>query len=344
MNTTIPHSTYLKMVTGEEFTINGFVLKCLEIVDSPTNLGEHIDNYFIGISTLGVMLLVYQIITYLMYIYGWWSSSHHNIKVRLLPLQIYMRDLNRIIGKIHQKGGYRRTEHLRKLKEEYEEFIEADKYCWVKYKNPIYINQLKKHQPTYQKICWCCGKTPTPRFKYELCELDNSWSLDGSMPIGVPRVKRHHEKTFSKDVEKRWQKVALLSQNLASKKVKIKREIYKDGTFYYAFTYLLTLGYSCGKPAVQHAKSIEVDEKDIFRGRYMPYFVDPTMKTIDLNQNLFTERGNVPTRHKKVEGVDDSCARFFCGWWLGWTLQDMELALRTEFEEEHLKTDLSIEF
>ena len=69
------------------------------------------------------------------------------------------------------------------------------------------------------------------------------------------------------------------------------------------------------------------------------------MKTVDLDQNLFIETGErIKTKHRKMDGFHDSLARFCCGWWMGWTLQDMELAIKAEFDEEHLKSDLNIKF
>ncbi len=351
------------MMNGEDFTLDGTTLRCLEMNESPNNLVEHVDNYFLGINALGVMLMTYQIIMYFKYIYNWYSSTGHNIKIRILPLQIYMRDLDAIIQKMQgnhftsdTSDGFRRTSHLRQLKEQYYKFIAADKYCWIKYKNPVYKTQLENKKPLYQKPCFCCKKRPIPRFLYELCELDESWAQDGFKSfIHRDFSKRHIYKydkngkqtEFSANVKKNWQKVSLLTKNLASKHIQIKRHVYNQPSFYYTITYFLTLGYCCGTPSITRATPKKVLLTDVFMGRYKPYISDPYMKPVDLDDDLYIVDGNgemVHTKHRKVGGIDDSLSRFFCGWWLGWTLQDMELALKSELNEEHLKTDLNIQF
>jgi len=284
-------------------------------VTKPTDLGEHIDNYFIGISTLGIMLLVYQIITYGIYIYNWWSASDHNIKVRLLPLQIYMRDIEAIIEKLFEKKNENRTEHLRKIKTEYNELIEADKYCWIKYVNPVY-----KYQKFYRK-CWCCGKRPTPRFLYEMCEYKE---VNNKFPILNPDTSN-------------WVKIK------ERRKIAIQRKAYTNSSGFYSFAYIFTCGYMCGAPRYIEATPLQVNAKDVFFGRYRPYIGNTEMKPINLDENLFVD-GKTKTKHRKAGGLNDSCARFCCGWWLGWTLQDMELAIKAEFDEEHLKSDLDIKF
>ena len=366
-NRTLSLSIYSRMLKGEEFTVDGISLRCLEIKEN--DLAGHVDNYFLGISTLGIMLLTYQIITYIIYIYNWYSSTGHNIKIRILPLQIYMRDIDAIIQKMQGNKftttGLRRTVHLRKLKEQYYNFIEADKYCWIKYINPIYKTQLKNKQPLYQKPCFCCKKRPTPRFLYELCELDESWVQENGFvrylngeytKRNVGRYDEHGtRKEFSPNIEKNWQKVSLLTKNLASKYVQIKRQVYKVASFYYMITYCCTLGYCCATPSIREATSKKVLRTNVFFGRYKPYISDPAMKPIDLDEDLYMtdenggfihdEKGNLKrTKHRKVGGIDDSCSRFFCGWWLSWTLQDLELALKSEFNEEQLKADLDINF
>ena len=289
-------------------------------VTEPTNLGEHIDNYFIGISTMGIMLLIYQIITYSIYIYNWWSASDHNIKVRLLPLQIYMRDIEAIIDNLNKKKNENRTLHLRKIRTEYNELIEHHKYCWIKYVNPAY-----KHQKYYRKCC-CCGKVQTPRFLYEMC-VYKEVSRSDRLPVlnNNPLVR-----SKIKD---------------PAKKIAIQRNMYTSSSGFYAFAYIFTCGYMCGSPRYVKAAPLEVDSKDVFFGRYKPYIVNTQMKTVDLDQNLFIETGErIKTKHRKMDGFHDSLARFCCGWWMGWTLQDMELAIKAEFDEEHLKSDLNIKF
>lgn len=373
-NQTIPILTYLKMIEGQDFTIDGISLRCLEVTESPKGVAEHVDNYFLGISALGVMLLTYQIITYVLYIYNWYSSTDHNIKIRILPLQIYMRDIDAIIQKMQSSSdsstkfntaGLRRTAHLRTLKEQYYNFIGADKYCWIKYSNPVYKIQLKNHKPLYQKPCFCCKKRPTPRFLYELCELDESWAQENGFvkylngKFSQQKVARYDEEEnkieFSPNVKKNWQKVSLLTKNLASEYVQIKRQVYKEPSFYYTITYCCTLGYCCGTPSLREAPPKKVLLTDVFLGRYKPYISDPDMKPVDLDEDLYMTDGNGErvhdaagnlkrTKHRQVGGIDDSLSRFFCGWWLGWTLQDMELALKSELDEEHLRTDLNIQF
>ena len=296
-------------------------------VTEPTNLGEHIDNYFIGISTMGIMLLIYQIITYSIYIYNWWSASDHNIKVRLLPLQIYMRDIEAIIDNLNKTKNENRTLHLRKIRTEYNELIEADKYCWIQYVNPAY-----KHQKFYRK-CWCCGKVQTPRFLYEMCVYKEVYTTKYSkFPILKPTTSK-------------WSKLKERAAHFESKKIAIQRNMYTSSSGFYAFAYIFTCGYMCGSPRYVKAAPLEVDSKDVFFGRYQPYIVNTQMKTVDLDQNLFIETGErIKTKHRKMDGFHDSLARFCCGWWMGWTLQDMELAIKAEFDEEHLKSDLNIKF
>lgn len=366
--------TYSKMLKGEDFMMDGILLRCLEVTGTHKGFTEHVDNYFIGISALGVMLLIYQIVTYLMYIYNWYSSTGHNIKIRILPLQIYMRDIDAIIQKIQSHfsagnkfttTGLRRTAHLRQLKCQYYNFIEADKYCWIKYKNPVYETQLKNKNPLYQKPCFCCKKTETPRFLYELCELDESWAQENGFvkyingEYSQRHVTRYDEEQnkieFSPNVKKSWQKVSLLTKNMTSKYVLIKRQVYKQPSFYYTITYCFTLGYCCGTPSIIQAPPKKILRTNVFFGRYTPYISDPGMKPVDLDDNLYITdangervrdaQGNFKrTKHRKIGGIDDSLSRFFCGWWLGWTLQDIELALKSELDEEHLKTDLNIQF
>jgi len=350
MNTPL---TYDNIADGKEFTINNITLQCFEKVQ-PTNLGDHIDNYFLGISTLGVMLLTYQIITYSMYTYNWYASTDHNIKIRILPLQIYMRDIDAIIQKMQSSpdstlsnsAGMRRTAHLRALKEQYYNFIEADKYCWIKYKNPVC------EKTKFYRHCWCCGKLPTPNFLYELCEYKDQYNFKkGSFGYSASGKEKDW---MSENAKKRWTKVNAYNFK-KGKKIEILRQVYKDASWYYFVAYVLTLGYCCGTPYIQEAKSLVVNIKDVYLGRYKPYISDPGMKALDLDEDLFVvdRNGNdvfdakgekISTKHRTVNGIDDSCSRFFCGWWLGWKLQDMELAVRAELDEEHLKTDLHINF
>lgn len=346
-NKTISLLTYSKMLGGEEFTIDGNLLSCSEITENPTDLAGHVDNYFIGISTLGVMLLIYQILSYLMYIYSWYSSTGHNIKVRLLPLQIYMRDIDTIIQKMQiGSGGNRRTEHLRRIREKYYAFIEADKFCWIKYENPVH-----KKSKFYRK-CWCCGQLPTPKYLYELCEYKETYALkNGSFGYVKDTIRYDKDKKevkwTNKNVKKRWKNLKGYATNFDSKKIAILRQVYKDASWYYFVVYILTLGYVCGAPSIHEAEPLYVETKDVFFGRYEPFIADPDMKPINLDENLYITTINgekIKTLHRKVNGIDDSCSRFFCGWWLGWTLQDMELALKSEFNEEQLKADLDINF
>lgn len=349
-NKTISLLTYKKMMDGEDFPLDGTTLRCLEITESPKDLAGHVDNYFLGINALGVMLLTYQIITYLKYIYNWYSSTDHNIKIRMLPLQIYMRDIDAVIVKVQGNkftpDGLQRTAHLRQLKEQYYKFIAADKYCWVKYKNPVYETQLKNKKPLYQKPCFCCKKRPIPRVLYELCELDKSWVQGNGFD-------RYLNGEFSKRPDEKGNPT--LTKNLASKHIQIKQQVYNQPSFYYTITYFLTLGYCCGTPSITKAPSKKVLLTNVFLGRYKPYILDPGMKPVDLDEDLYIIDGNgkkvqdaegnfTRTKHRKVGGIDDSLSRFFCGWWLGWTLQDLELALKSELDEEHLKTDLNIQF
>ena len=345
MNTPL---TYNNISDGKEFTINNITLQCFEKVQ-PTNLGEHIDNYFIGISTLGVMLLTYQIITYSLYTYNWYASTDHNIKIRILPLQIYMRDIDAIIQKMEyspdstlsNSTGLRRTTHLRDLKKRYHGIIEKDKYCWIKYNNPV-------HTPTtkFYRKCWCCGKFPTPKFLYELCEYKVHNKVHNVKKEGYAKntIRYDNNRTNAK---KRLTTINSTATNFEAQEIAIVRIVYTDASFYYLVAYVLTLGYCCGTPYIQEAKSLVVNIKDVHFGRYKPYLADPDMTPVNLDFELFTisHNGNkIQTKHRTVNGIDDSCSRFFCGWWLGWKLQDMELALRAELDEEHLKTDLHINF
>ena len=348
MNTPL---TYNNISDGKEFTINNITLQCFEKVQ-PTNLGEHIDNYFIGISTLGVMLLTYQIITYSLYTYNWYASTDHNIKIRILPLQIYMRDIDAIIQKLEYSPdstlsnftGLRRTEHLRDLKKRYHGIIEKDKYCWIKYENPIYTPTT-----TFSVKCCCCGTFPTPRFLYELCE----YKVQNVKKEGYAKNTIRYDNNGT-DAKKRLT-INSTATNFEAQEIAIVRKVYTDASFYYLVAYVLTLGYCCGTPYIQEAKSLVVNIRNVHFGRYKPYLTDSGMKALDLDKGLFVvdRNGNdvldakgekISTKHRTVNGIDDSCSRFFCGWWLGWKLQDMELAVRAELDEEHLKTDLHINF
>jgi len=300
-------------------------------VSEPVTFQEHVDNYFIGISTMGIMLLVYQIITYSIYIYNWWSSSDHDIKVRLLPLQIYMRDIDAIIYNLNKTKNKNRTEHLRNIRTEYNELIEADKYCWIQYENPIYGRQL------LAPSCWCGGKVQTPRYLYEMCVYKEVYTTKYTKYSKFP-ILNH---TTS------WSKLKERTAHFESKKIAIQRNMYTSSSGFYAFAYIFTCGYMCGSPRYVKAAPLEVDSKDVFFGRYRPYVVNTQMKTIDLDQKLFieTETGEkIKMKHRKVGGFNDIWARFCCGWWMGWILQDMELAIKAEFDEEHLKSDLDIKF
>jgi len=70
------------------------------------------------------------------------------------------------------------------------------------------------------------------------------------------------------------------------------------------------------------------------------------MECIDLDKDIkdIKDGGESSLRHRKTEGMDDKCSRFLCGWWKGWTLEDLELMFRTELDEEHLQNDLDIVF
>jgi len=200
-----------------------------------------------------------------------------------------MRDIDKII-ELLQSGSGDPTQ-LIYLKNQYELFIEKDKYCWVKYNNPQWKNNT---QNTYQK-CYCCAKIKRPRYLFELCQYVLDY--DGNSNIIIKREVR------------KWKKCPLLyiSETL--------------GTPDCCKIYMPVDNYT-------------VEPENVFFGIYKPYFGDEKMEPQDLNKNI---KDNI---RRKTNGIDDSCHRFLCGFWRATTLQDLEISIKSELDEEHLRADL----
>tara|TARA_B100001559_G_C16478234_1_gene612442 strand:+ start:383 stop:1234 length:852 start_codon:yes stop_codon:yes gene_type:complete len=252
-------------------------------VETPTS--NNVFDYLIGLSLVGIFMLIYQVFKYSTYAYGWWHTADRLIKTNLLPLQIYMRDMDKIVKTL--KSGDGDSGQLEYLRNQYELFIEKDHFCWVKYKNP----RWKQNSTNTYRKCYCCAKIRRPRFLFEMCRYDR----DG-------------------------------------KKILIKREIRRLKK-----CPLLYIGETFGSPDCCNlytpADDFEIiDEKNVFFGMYKPYFGDNHMKAYDLNI-----KGKI-RRH--VNGIDDSCHRFLCGFWRAIELQDLEISIKSELDEEHLRADL----
>lgn len=262
-------------------TSNGTTYICEVDTPSPDNVFD----YLVGLSLVGIFMLIYQVFKYSTFTYGWWHTADRLIKTNLLPLQIYMRDMDSIIQTL--KSGDGESDQLEHLKNQYELFIEKEKYCWVKYKNPQWKQNSKN---TYRK-CYCCAKIRKPRFLFELCQ----YVRDGN-------------------------------------KILIKREIRK-----WKKCPILYIGETFGSPDCCNlyipADDFEIsEEKNVFFGMYKPYFGDKDMKAYDLNIT-----GSV---RRNANGIDDACHRFLCGFWRAIELQDLEISIKTELDEEHLRADL----
>lgn len=249
-------------------------VSCQEVQQDKT-ISEHVTSYFIGIGTIGILLFIYQILYYLKLVYGWWVTNDHMIKLRLLPLQIYMRDMDKIIDSIDD------SQPLKERQKQYNEFIEASRYCWIKKNNPKYGKKKRK--------CVCFREQLVPKFTYELCEYE-----------------RRDENIY------------------------IKRNTHTLPKY---MRWILTFGCSgCRK----QGKDLLVSEKNVFLGRYRPYLANE-MQIVDLDKGLVAER-------VKVNGVDDSFLRFFCGYFKSASLQDLEIAVQAELNEENIKRNMKIKF
>lgn len=308
----------------------------------PSVFGSTVDNYLIGISSMGFMLLSYQIIFYVSSAWIWYSSVDHKIKMRLLPLQIYMKDMDRIIEKLVQKGiAKRRIENLEKLVEEYNEFIEFDNFCWVKSKNPIYEKWKKAKNGRKRKKC-CNRHNPPPlRFVYELCEY--------KLTADTPKSDHMKPRVITNKNRLKTSVMNFIGKSVSHKMksyIYIQRQTYNASSCFYLIAYIFTCCNTLGQPKIISQPSLEVMRKNVYFGRYAPYLVDSSMECIDLDKDIkdIKDGGESSLRHRKTEGMDDKCSRFLCGWWKGWTLEDLELMFRTELDEEHLQNDLDIVF
>lgn len=305
----ISHATLAKILDGSDFVLNGTSLSC---IITEQNI---IDKYFIGLGTIGLLWLLYQIGTYLLFVYQWWSTSNNNLRKRLLPLQIYMRDMDSIIEQFQENGdkfqgdGAEQTAHLRALRTDYEKFIKYDQYCWIKYRNP--------DKKAFQKG-WCgYAGEPTPTHLYEMCRYEQLqarkrtiWPKPDPVDIGlgVATIKK------------------LKNLNVVeSDNIQILREV-QTGTSRF-----------CCRPVYSKAEPLEISKKNVFFGMYQPYFADVYMQSVNLNEGLQMKR-------RTVNGLSGSCSRFFCGLLSGWTLETLEIAIKSELDEGHLRADLQLKF
>ena len=244
------------ILEGTSFILNGTSLKCLEN-EGEQDLFEMFSGYFYGLTWIGFLWIGYTVGTYLFAIYLWWSGNDNSIKKILLPLQIYMRDIDQIIDTMKNnvndnQQGINRVQHLLAIKKKYDKFIQAETFCWVKPERK--------------------GKND-----YELC----------------------------------------LYKKRDDTSIDILREV--DGG-------------SC--QVNKKVDPLTVSSSNVFYGRYKPYFIVTSLKPVDLNSGL----GN--KRHIKVDGIDDSCYRFWCGWWSLRPLKLLELSIRFELDEEVLKSNI----
>lgn len=245
------------ILEGTSFILNGTSLKCLEN-EGEQDLFEMFSGYFYGLTWIGFLWIGYTAGTYLFAIYLWWSGNDNSIKKILLPLQIYMRDIDQIIDTMKNnvndnQQGINRVQHLKSIKKKYDRFIQAETFCWIK-------SERK-------------GKND-----YELC------------------LYKKRDDTF----------------------IDILREV--DG------------GYC---QVNKKALPLKVSSSNVFYGRYKPYFIVTSLTTVNLNLGLGKKR------HIKVDGLDDSCYRFWCGWWSLRPLKLLELSIRFELDEEVLKSNIN---
>lgn len=244
------------ILEGTSFILNGTSLKCLEN-EGEQDLFEMFSGYFYGLTWIGFLWIGYTVGTYLFAIYLWWSGNDNSIKKILLPLQIYMRDIDQIIDTMKNnvndnQQGINRVQHLLAIKKKYDKFIQAETFCWVKPERK--------------------GKND-----YELC------------------LYKKRDDTF----------------------IDILREV--DGG-------------SC--QVNKKVDPLTVSSSNVFYGRYKPYFIVTSLTPVNLNLGLDKKR------HIKVDGLDDSCYRFWCGWWSLRPLKLLELSIRFELDEEVLKSNI----
>ena len=300
----ISHTTMAKILDGSDFVLNGTSLSCIQ-VQQHTNV---IDNYFIGLGTVGLLWLLYQAGMYLLFVYQWWSTSNHNLKKRLLPLQIYMRDMDSIIEQFQKRDGAEQTAHLRELRTDYNTFIKFDQYCWIKYHNP--------NKKAFKK--GCCGNKgePNPTHLYEMCKYKQIQAEKRGL---WPNVYPPYTASGVVSVNKLKSLIVIESDT-----IQILREV--------------QTGRCCCYPVYSKVAPLEISKRNVFFGMYQPYFEDISMKGVNLNKGLHG------MQRRTVNDLSDSCSRFFCGLLSGWTLETLEIAIKSELDEGHLRADLQLKF
>jgi hypothetical protein len=300
------------------------------------------------IQQIGAIGIILYAIQYILRSYCCLSSGHQLIVKHLLPLQIYAEDTRGLITtfsneksdleffsadnpmrqvsktselrqatNLSKKSSDYKKLRLRKLIEQYDDIVMADKYCYVKLNSRTGEN------------CCCCFTLEDNDVCYIISRL---FTCKCCCKTDTTEREAHYERFLYSEEKGKGDKILLKTRRWRSGKCLLfKRSFY---------CCLQTNCKDCCNPYIDD-HTVSVDVKDVFLGTYEPLVPSRynTMKPVNVDKGA--KRGSV----RDVFDTNRQDAwHNFCGWWKLWSIENLKNAFKAELDTQMLAREFEIKF